>query len=401
MKIKIKAIPEDFIVEEISDFQRSGSGPFAFYVLEKRGWNTLDALKMISRETRVPLKDFSYGGKKDRHGLTRQFISVRRRGRLSVRAKEGYSLTFAGFGPRPMGPHFIQGNRFEMTVRDLRDAEAKNALGEVGRVKTSGFPNYFDDQRFRSYDADQGFFAEKILKKHYNGALKVFMVSRNAADKPQDAERKRFFLSSWKNWKACRRAAVTDFERHVFELLERKPDFFLPALQRIPREEASMRFSSYQSFLWNEVLRRLLKEILPGVLSDCPGETGDYLFYNEITKELFLCLKNMEIPLAAANARMPDPRTERIYRQLLEERGIKPAQFNIRGMRQAFFKASPRRAVIVPDDLHATEEPDETANGRRKLRVRCVLPRGSYGTILLKRLFILAGERPGMPGGED
>jgi tRNA pseudouridine13 synthase len=399
MKIKIKSIPEDFIVEEISDFQRSGGGPFAYYVLEKRGWNTLDALKMISRETRIPLKDFSYGGKKDRHGLTRQLISVRRRNRLNVR-HEGYFLEFAGFGHRPMGPQSIQGNRFVMTVRDLGESEARVALKEADSVKARGFPNYFDDQRFRSYDADLGFFAEKMLKKHYNGALKVYVASRNAADKERDTERKRFFLRHWKDWKACRRAALTDFEKNAFELLEKKPGFFLPALQRVPREEASMRFSAFQSFLWNEVVRRLLKELLPGALSGCPGEAGAYSFYDDITNEQFFYLKNMEIPLAAANARMPDPRTERIYRNLLEEQGVRPAMFNIRGMRQAFFKASPRRAVIVPEAFSAAAGPDETAAGRRKLQVRCELPRGSYGTILLKRLFILAGNRPGIPDSE-
>ena len=64
MTIIIKAQPEDFKVEEVAQLPLVKKGDFAVYRLEKRGWNTMDALREISKNSKIPSKFFSYGGKK-------------------------------------------------------------------------------------------------------------------------------------------------------------------------------------------------------------------------------------------------------------------------------------------------------------------------------------------------
>ncbi|MEK6636046.1 MAG: tRNA pseudouridine(13) synthase TruD, partial [Planctomycetota bacterium] len=62
--------------------------------------------------------------------------------------------------------------------------------------------------------------------------------------------------------------------------------------------------------------------------------------------------------------------------------------FNIRKIRQAFFKGIERKAVVIPEELSVDYSDDEIYTGREKLVLRFFLPRGSYGTMLIKRLFI-------------
>src|SRR3989304_16187 len=78
--IKIKVKPEDFIVEERADISVAQTGDFCVYLLKKRGWNTVDVLKNLSRKINLPSSDFSYGGKKDKYALTSQFITIVRQG---------------------------------------------------------------------------------------------------------------------------------------------------------------------------------------------------------------------------------------------------------------------------------------------------------------------------------
>jgi len=293
--IKIKVKPEDFVVEEIADIFTSDTGNFCVYRLKKRGWNTVDVLKNLSKKLNLPSSDFSYGGKKDKYALTSQYITITRQsykqttpsvsassqgsggGRIkkswimrknlqspsAVNSaeierliptkldKENYSLSFVGLMDRPMGPDLIKGNKFHIVVRNLTEHELKSALNEIECVKRDGYPNYFDDQRFGSFDGRQGFVAEKIIKKHYNGALKIYFSRIHPEDSKEEKEHRKFLYENWGNWQACLTRATGRFDREAFSYLEKHPKAFVPILQRISHEEMVLFFSAYQSHLWN------------------------------------------------------------------------------------------------------------------------------------------------------
>ena len=46
--------------------------------------------------------------------------------------------------------------------------------------------NYFDESKFTGFDSRDGFFAEKALKGHYNGAAKLHMTWVGPTDSAQD-----------------------------------------------------------------------------------------------------------------------------------------------------------------------------------------------------------------------
>ena len=284
--IKIKVKPEDFIVEEIADISMSSTGDFCVYLLKKRGWNTVDILKNLSRKLNLPASVFSYGGKKDKYALTSQYITIARQGykqttpsvsaplqgvaergvknpwikRRNLQSpsvvnsaeierlvptkldKENYSLSFVGLMDRPMRPDLVKGNRFHIVVRNLTGNELKSALSEIECVKRDGYPNYFDDQRFGSFDARQGFVAEKIIKKHYNGALKIYFSRIHPEDSKDEKEHRKFTYENWGNWQACLTRATGRFEKEAFSYLEKHPKAFVPILQRISHEEIVLFF---------------------------------------------------------------------------------------------------------------------------------------------------------------
>jgi len=460
--IKIKVKPEDFVVEEAADLPFEKAGNFCVYLLKKRGWNTVDVLKTLSKKLNLPSSDFSYGGKKDKYALTAQYITIGRQGykrtttpvsppsqggdeggvkktqvmRRSSRFpwvvnpaeierliptkldKENYSLSFVGRMDRPMGPDLIKGNKFHIVVRNLTAHELRSALNEIECVKIDGYPNYFDDQRFGSFDGRQGFVAEKVIKKHYNGALKIYFSRIHPEDSKDEKEHRKFIYENWGNWQACITRATGRFEKEAFLYLEKHPKGFVPILQRISHEEMVLFFSAYQSHLWNEVLRKIIRSVggdssmlgdskaeilrrfIPqndtirhseqGEESDLKiskGIAGDYVFYTQLDDRSKAYLNTLVIPMPASNITMPDTFTETLYSEVLKENDITSPMFNIRKIRQAFFKGIDRKAVVTPEELSVDHSEDEIYQGKKKLVLDFFLPRGCFGTIFIKRIF--------------
>src|SRR3990170_4303938 len=192
MKIKVK--PEDFIVKADLKFHKGGD--HRVYLLTKRGFNTVDLLLRLSKKLGIPFSNFSYGGKKDRHALTTQYITIKDKSIFDTQ-EDSFNLRYVGDMQKPMGPDLIRGNGFKIVIRDLDEKEALKSKGEIGFVQEHGFINYFDDQRFGSFDREQGFIGEKILQSHHNIALKIYLTSIHPEDKKAEKERKRFFFNTF------------------------------------------------------------------------------------------------------------------------------------------------------------------------------------------------------------
>src|SRR3990172_1791251 len=75
----IKEAPEDFQVEEIPAYQPSGSGDHLFLLIEKRGCSAEALTRHVAESLGIDVGEVGVAGLKDRHAVTRQFISVPRR----------------------------------------------------------------------------------------------------------------------------------------------------------------------------------------------------------------------------------------------------------------------------------------------------------------------------------
>lgn len=385
MNLTIKSRPEDFKVEERVHLPLVSSGTFAVYRLEKSGWNTVDAIREISKDLNIPSRLFSYGGKKDRHAQTVQFVAIEHP-RIKDFTRGSLRLSFVGFMDRPMGPDLIESNRFEIVLRRMTVLQIDQVKSEIEHVKAHGFVNYFDDQRFGSYDIHQGFLAEKLLLGHLNGAVKILLTSIYSGDPASEKKRRAFFLEHWKDWKACLSHAETQFEKFAFLELQKGEKSNLAVLNRVPKDDLSMYFSAFQSYLWNEVARMYIKENIKDGLFSVKGFAGDYLFYRKISNELSRLFFSTLIPTAAHNTKMPDEQSANIYAEVLRLRSIQKPMFNKLKIRRAFFKSNDRSLVVLPVEFSADSFDDEAYVQEKKVILKFILPRGSYATMLIKRL---------------
>lgn len=380
--MRLKTIPEDFVVREATDLRiRKQPAPYRVYLLEKTGWNTVDALTRIAKEHRVPYARFAYGGKKDRHAHTIQYVTVEHTPKDLSLTTKGYSFKLLGYSTDPMGPSRILANHFELTVRELKPDEETRLMRSQGRAKEQGVVNYFDDQRFGNLDRERGMIGEKMLQGKWEDALNMALTSIYSEEAKEAKERKRALREQWGDWEACRKLAVTAFEQRAFDMLRERPRAFREALATVHKETAAMWVSTYQSWLWNEVLRRYL-ERKGWAGPSAPGVAGAYVFATPEAQ-----LDDLVIPLPGRNMRFHDlePGPGIILEELLAERRLRPISLEAELLPGLGMNASPRPAIVKAQSIYAdAPQPDDRYPGHSKVTVRFALPRGSYATMLIK-----------------
>jgi tRNA pseudouridine13 synthase len=118
--------------------------------LEKRGLTTPEALKRVARMLGVRDRDVGYAGMKDRHAVTRQWISVPDVDpAIAEKASgEGWRILEARRHGNKLRLGHLDGNRFEVVLTEVLPDEAEvlaSALNDLGRT---GVPNWYGEQRF-------------------------------------------------------------------------------------------------------------------------------------------------------------------------------------------------------------------------------------------------------------
>src|SRR5215469_10508267 len=73
---RIKTMPEDFEVEEVPAYQPAGQGDFLYLWVEKRGLGAEFFIRQVARRLDVAPGEVGAAGLKDRHAVTRQWLSV-------------------------------------------------------------------------------------------------------------------------------------------------------------------------------------------------------------------------------------------------------------------------------------------------------------------------------------
>jgi len=147
----LRTSPEDFQVVEWLGFEPSGAGPHALLTVRKRGANTEWVARELARAAGCKPFEVGFAGLKDRNAVTTQAFTVPRGKRAAEEfiglAGEGYEVIAAAAHQKKLPRGALEGNRFEITVRELRcDAAAlRERLEAIGR---GGVPNYFGPQRF-------------------------------------------------------------------------------------------------------------------------------------------------------------------------------------------------------------------------------------------------------------
>src|SRR5262249_39812791 len=110
-------------------------------------------------------------------------------------------------------------------------------------------------------------------------------------------------------------------------------------------------------------------------------------FHRQLDADQLHRLTEISLPLASARLKLEpdDPRGE-LVRAVLKDEGLELEQMKLKGFREMFFSRGQRAALCLPSELAASAEPDDLHPGKMKWLLAFELPRGSYATLLVKRV---------------
>jgi len=146
-----KAVPEDFVVEEILGFEPSGVGEHCLVWVEKRDLDSNTAGARMADALGIRRRLVSHCGLKDRQAVTRQWFSLHLPGQPSPEAgaleSEGLRVLRITRNTRKLRRGIHWGNRFAIRLRNPEfSLEAAQERWE--QIAQQGVPNVFGEQRF-------------------------------------------------------------------------------------------------------------------------------------------------------------------------------------------------------------------------------------------------------------
>ncbi len=161
----IRARPEDFMVDEQLGFEADGEGPHRLVQIEKTNATTSQAVSAIARGCGLAPRDVGYCGLKDRHAVTRQWITLPATAvepqpgqRFEVGEHGWVNLLSVQAQRRKLRRGAHRANAFVLKVTALHAIDAPEAglsdaaqewlAQRLAAVAQIGVPNYFGPQRY-------------------------------------------------------------------------------------------------------------------------------------------------------------------------------------------------------------------------------------------------------------
>lgn len=322
--MKIKQVPEDFIVKEVLNLKIEG-GPYTYFNMKKKNWNTLDAVSEIAKKLNVSDKMINFAGIKDKHAVTEQIVSVFRigEGKLEALQIKDIEIKILGAGKEKVHTDMLVGNEFVITVRDL---------DEVNEKKPKHVANYFDEQRF-GMGSDNHVAGKALVMKEFKKACEIMKLDAEGND-------------------------------------------YVGALRKNPRL-LKLIFNSYQSYLFNLALADYVK-MKSKKRFEVKSDFGTLVFsdYHD----------DVELPLLQFDTELEGD-IKKIYDKIMKDEGLSMKDFIIRQLPDLLSSTLYRKAFAEVEDFSSETSNDELNPGKKKQVLDFKLPKGSYATIVVKCLY--------------
>ena len=158
IKGTIKSQATDFKVDEDLGFEPDGEGEHLLLQIEKVGLSTHELIDRIAADFKLKPRDIGYSGLKDRHAVTRQWLSLRlpgQSGHENAPESADYRILKQGLHRRKLKPGTHRRNHFEVTIRNL-SAFSSVTQNQIDLIRCKGMANYFGQQRFGSKQDNVG-----------------------------------------------------------------------------------------------------------------------------------------------------------------------------------------------------------------------------------------------------
>jgi tRNA pseudouridine13 synthase len=161
----IKRKPLDFEVEEIPAYEPCGQGDHLFLWIEKTSMGAEYFTRQVAKRLNLHPGDVGTAGLKDRHAVTRQYVSVPVSAEPLLGQLDDENLHLLRYSrhTNKLRPGHLRGNRFRILVREADSTKDASLQQIIQRIKNDGLPNYYGAQRFGKdgETSDMGF---KLLR---------------------------------------------------------------------------------------------------------------------------------------------------------------------------------------------------------------------------------------------
>jgi len=319
---KIKQKHRDFYVEEIPNYHLA-PGPYAYFWLEKKGLNTLEAVKLIARQLGISHKKIGYAGNKDKKAVTKQVCSAYsiKKEQLDKIKPNKIKIKYIGQNSKPVSLGDLKGNLFKITVRNLTEKQIKK-IKPIQKII-----NFFDEQRFSTDNIEIG---QSMVKGNFQKTTELLLKNNLVKNK---------------------------IKNH----LEKNPCDFVGAVKKVDKKLLMLFIHAYQAKLWNETVQKILQaKPLPKVKS---------------------------VPIIGFGFEIKNPQIKKITASILKKEKLSPRDFIIRQIPDLSAEGTERDIFAKIKDFKILEKaPDELNKNRKKIKISFSLPKGSYGTMVVKTL---------------
>lgn len=389
---KIKQSPEDFVVEEITKngtvlkldktytaddigAETLQSGKFSEFVLQKKDWNTAQALRSIAKNFRRGIKSTAFAGTKDRTAISTQLCSIFGVGpeQLNTVRIKDIQINGAWYSNSKVEMGDLLGNRFYVTVRQP-NAAAEQKANDIIEELNGRFPNYFGEQRFgsRGNNVEIGI---SMLKGDYEGAAMRFLTdTTNEINQSATEARKR--LAGEQDFTQALQyfPGYLKYERTMLEYLSKYPSNYANAIRKLPRSLSLMFVHSVEAQIFNRELELRIDNDQTISMEDditCGVDASGFPDLSSAQKHA------SEAKLIVANIVGYDTKPNQVEDQVLKELEINTEMFKLPKMPELNCKGTLRVLFAPYIGMEVLQDNDQN------LRFGFSLSSGCYATVLL------------------
>ena len=385
--MRLKSKPADFKVDELlREDYLVAKGEHRVYLVDKRKFTSLEAARVLSDLAGVPVGEVAMAGLKDRQAVTQQYMSVHR-GKPVRHKVEGLEIQPVGFGASELTSGDSLGNAFKIVVRDLSDREVHRLRVSMQSVRDHGLPNYFDEQRFGNLRHNQGWIVRDLIRSGPEHALKRLLTAVSDHDDQRNKSFKSALHRHWGDWSACRDIAGRFRQHHsVFDHLKRG-DPPAGAFRRVASRVRLIHLYAWQSHLWNRALATHLDRVCgEGERFTLRVREGKLVFPKDVVPVPDAWGGALPLPgEQLAGVALEDQRA--LFTAALKPHKLTPQELVTGKVPGLTLKPELRPVVVRPEELRVRpSEPDPMHPGKQLVRIAFRLPRGSYATLVVRRL---------------
>ncbi len=176
-----KQSPRDFVVEEIPLYEFSGEGEHLILFVRKKNLSTPEMIGTFARYLGIKNRDIGYAGLKDKHAMTKQYISLPKKYESDLEGfnHDGIKIISKAYHNNKLRIGHLKGNRFYIKLKKVNPTSAKKLDEALKNIAKYGMPNFFGYQRFGN-DGDNHILGEKIAKgekRERNPRVKKLLIN--------------------------------------------------------------------------------------------------------------------------------------------------------------------------------------------------------------------------------